>query len=190
MSRFDIDSHVLCGCPFFTYALILMYQSNTLKTKERKGDRAMLKKHNLVTSVLLIAIMVFGSFGAAFADTGSQGSTSSPNGEITPQYALDITLGTCRDSSTLGSTYVDATFSGIATSYTVTVTLQENYNGSWRTATGVSKTTDSISGKNSSDAFLMSSWNLQASKAYRIKAYIKDVVSGVTYTGTYYSDSF
>lgn len=150
----------------------------------------MLKKHSFITSILLIAVLVFGSVGAVFADTTPPAGAVLPNGGITPQYAVDIVLGTCRDSSTLGTTYVDARFSGIATSYTVTVTLQESYSGSWRTATGVSKTTDTKSGTNTSGTFFTSSWNLQASKAYRIKVYIKDVVSGVTYTGTYYSDSF
>lgn len=150
----------------------------------------MLKKHSLITSIVLIAVLVFGSFGAVFADTAPRGVTASPTGEITPQYAIDISLGTYRDSATLGTTYVDVTFSGVASSYTVTVTLQEHYNGSWRTATGVPKTTDSESGKNTIGTFFTSSWTLQASKAYRMKVYIKDVVNGVTYTTTCYSDSF
>lgn len=159
----------------------------------------MLHKHKLITSLLLIAALVFTSAGAVFADTTPQTSTqtivltpedTAAAGDVTPYYVYQIKIGTERISSTSGQTGAAVTFSGLASSYTIKATLQENYNGSWRTATGVSPTTDSTSGTNATSAMLVSTWTLQSSKAYRVSVYVKDVIGGTTYTGTYNSDSF
>ena len=91
----------------------------------------MLHKRKLITSLLLITALVFSCTGAVFADTAPQASAQAVGtqaaGDITPQYAYDITIGTDRVSGTCGDTYISVTFSGIASSYSITATLQESY---------------------------------------------------------------
>lgn len=124
--------------------------------------------------VLLVLVLVL-AFGAV----------SVVNAEV-----ASATIAVDRLSNTSSSVSARAGFDGLKDSVTCTLTLQEKYNGSWRTATGVSKKTVSLTKKNTATILLSTKFTLVKGKVYRIKAKFTDKDGSRTTSSTYYSGSF
>ena len=95
-----------------------------------------------------------------------------------------------RLSNTSASASASASFDGIKDSVKCTMTLQEKYNGSWRKATGVSKTSATKSKTDTSVILFSTKFTLKKGKVYRIKAKFTDKKGSRTTSSTYYSGSF
>lgn len=102
--------------------------------------------------VLLALVMVFGSVSVVSAYTS----------------AADVYAD--RTSNTSANIAADILYSSIVDTCTIKLTLQEKYNGSWRTATGVPVKTVSKTGKNVRRLSLAYKFTLTKGKVYRIKA--------------------
>lgn len=102
--------------------------------------------------VLLALVMVFGSVSivSAYGAAGNVYTNRTSNTSATVR--ADILYGTTVDTST------------------IKLTLQEKYNGSWRTATGVPVKTVSKTEKKDSSFTLAYRFTLLKGKVYRIKA--------------------
>lgn len=100
------------------------------------------------------------------------------------------TIGTTRISNTSGNVTAYAYFTAKASKAKCGIYLQEKYNGSWRTATGVSvtgyiKTVYDTRTINASKTF-----TLIKGKVYRAKIIFTDTNSNGTFTKTRYTGSF
>lgn len=102
--------------------------------------------------VLLALVMVFGSVSVVSA------------------YGAAANVHTNRTSNTSASVRADVTYSTLIDANTTKLTLQEKYNGSWRTATGVPVKTVSQTGRNDYSFTLVYKFTLVKGKVYRIKA--------------------
>lgn len=102
--------------------------------------------------VLLALVMVFGSVSVVSA------------------YAAAADVYTNRTSNTSASVAADVIYSTTVDTCTIKLTLQEKYNGSWRTATGVPVKTVSKTGKKARSFDLVYRFTLVKGKVYRIKA--------------------
>lgn len=100
------------------------------------------------------------------------------------------TIGADRLSSTSGNVTAYATFSGTATSATCYMYLQELYNGSWRTATGLTTTSYKKTVYNANSITAGKTFTLKSGKTYRAKIVFTDTIGGTTYTKTRYTGSF
>jgi len=119
-------------------------------------------------------------------------------GEILADEGLNIeqvkvstsNIGASRLSNTSGNVTAYAFFSQKATKAKCAIYLQEKYNGSWRTATGVSvtgyiKTVYDVNSITAGKTF-----TLVKGKVYRAKIVFTDTNSSGTFTKTRYTGSF
>ncbi|MGN0704538.1 MAG: hypothetical protein ACI4LD_08255, partial [Lentihominibacter sp.] len=118
--------------------------------------------------------------GTVTADAGED--LAGGDAGIAPMSVLSSYIGATRYSSTSGNISASASFDRKATSASCTITLQEKYNGSWRTATNVpvkiyKKTVSSANTISASRTF-----TLVKGTVYRAKICFIDKNS----TGTYY----
>lgn len=95
-----------------------------------------------------------------------------------------------RTSSTKGTVSAYAAFSGTATKAVCQIFLQESYNGSWRTATGLSTTSYSKTVYNTNSITANKTFTLISGKTYRAKIVFADTIGGTTYTKTRYTGAF
>ena len=100
------------------------------------------------------------------------------------------TISTDRLSNTSARVIADASFNGVKDSCSCKITLQEKYNGSWRTATGVTKKTASKSASHTASILFSTKFTLVKGKVYRVKVAFTDKEGSRTSTSTYYSGSF
>lgn len=121
----------------------------------------------------------------ATADAGSDTGL-----ELTPVKVTTGSAGASRHSGTSGSVTAYASFNAKATKASCTITLQEKYNGSWRTATGLPVKAYSKSVSNSYSIAASKTFTLKSGKTYRAKAYIIDTTSSGTYYKTIYTGAF
>lgn len=122
--------------------------------------------------VVLALVIVFGSVSVVSAYTSS--------------YEVYVN----RTSNTSAHTSADITYGVTVDSATNKMTLQEKYNGSWRTATGVSVKTVSRTKSNIRALTLPYTFTLAKGKVYRIKATFTSKKNGSTVTKTLYSNTF
>lgn len=109
---------------------------------------------------------------------------------IAPMSTTSSSFGVDRLSNTSGKAGAYAGFNKKATKATCTMTLQEKYNGSWRTATNVPVT---VYKKITYDTYSIAAsktFTLIKGKVYRVKFLITDTNSSGTYYLTKYSSSF
>lgn len=99
-------------------------------------------------------------------------------------------IGATRNSATSGTVSAYAMFSGTASKAICTIYLQESYNGSWRTATGLSVTSYSKTVYNANSISAGKTFTLKSGKTYRAKVVFSDTVNGTTYTKTRFTGSF
>lgn len=102
--------------------------------------------------LILALVVVFGSVSVASA------------------YGSAANVHTNRTSNTSVDVRADVTYSVPVDTCTIKLTLQEKYNGSWRTATGVPVKIVSKTGKKDYSFTLIYKFTLLKGKVYRIKA--------------------
>lgn len=95
-----------------------------------------------------------------------------------------------RHSPTSGSVDAYAAFSGTATKAVCQIYLQELYNGSWRTATGLTTTSYTKTVYNANSITAGKTFTLKSGKTYRAKIVFTDTIGGTTYTKTRFTGSF
>lgn len=100
------------------------------------------------------------------------------------------TIGVKRISNTSGKVTVAVNFNRTASSCSAKIVLQEKYNGSWRTATGVPVSTVIFKDKNVSHIFEGYTFTLRSGKVYRPKVTITDTRNSSSSSVTYYGASF
>ncbi len=130
-----------------------------------------MKKRRCLLAVLALVI-VFGSVSVASA------------------YTTVAEVRTSRTSNTSGRIISDVTYSTIVTTATIKMTLQEKYNGAWRTATGVPVKTVSQTKTNTRGFRLPYTLSLKKGKIYRIKSAFTSKKGTSTKTFTLYSGAF
>lgn len=131
-----------------------------------------MKKRRCILVVLALMV-VFGSVSVASA------------------YTMGVaTVYTNRTSNTSARVSADIIYSKTVKSATTKITLQEKYNGSWRTATGVPVKTVSKTKSNVTELILPYTLKLVKGKVYRIKAVFTNVYGGITTSQTLYSGAF
>lgn len=122
--------------------------------------------------VVLALVVVFGSVSVASAYTG---------------YA---TINANRTSNTSASISTYISYTTTVSSCTNKITLQEKYNGSWRTATGVPVTTAKRTKSNVSSLSYPYTFKLVKGKVYRVKVVFTSRKGSSTISKTYYSGTF
>lgn len=109
---------------------------------------------------------------------------------IASAYTSAANINTNRTSNTSANVRADITYNTTVDTCTIKMTLQEKYNGSWRTATGVSTKTVSKTKKKVTGLTLAYKFQLAKGKVYRVKTQFisKKGSSGITttrYTGSF-----
>lgn len=122
--------------------------------------------------IILALVIVFGSVSVASASV------------------INASINTNRTSNTAANISASATFNGVRDSCSCTITLQEKYNGAWRTAVGVPVKTVTRNKTKVASILLSYKYTLIKGKVYRAKATFKDKKGSTTTTSTYYSGSF
>ena len=117
-------------------------------------------------------------------------AVTSDGGSIAPQSTTSATAGASRLSSTSGSVSAYASFDKKATKATCTITLQEKYNGSWRTATGLSVYSYVKTEYNTYSVAASKTFTLKSGTVYRAKVVFADTNSSGTHYTTKYTGSF
>lgn len=145
-------------------------------------------------SFVLAAAMVLSMPAAMFAaelpgTVPAPGEIEAPE-DVAPASIDSYSVGTDRTSNTKAEISAYGTFDKTATTASCTIFLQEKYNGSWRTATGLSTTTyiKTVYGQNSIAAG--KTFTLLSGKTYRVKVVFQDTNSSGTHYKTVYSGSF
>lgn len=151
-------------------------------------------KKRLLTFIMAAA-MVLSMPTALFAaeqNTPEPGAAAvtSDGGAIAPQSTTTSDVGASRSSSTSGSVTAYASFDKKATKATCTITLQEKYNGSWRTATGLSVYSYTKAVYDSYYISAPKSFTLKSGTVYRAKVVFADTNSSGTHYTTRYTGSF
>lgn len=150
-------------------------------------------KKRLLTFVMAAA-MVLSMPTALFAaeqNTPEPGAvTAADGGMIAPQTTTSSDVGASRISSTSGSVSAYANFDQKAAKATCTIILQEKYNGSWRTATGLPAYSYVKSASNTYSIAASKTFTLKSGTTYRAKVVFTDTNSGGTYTKTRYTGAF
>lgn len=116
--------------------------------------------------------------------------TCTDGAEISPMSTTSVSAGASRISSTKGRVSVNASFSAKASTAKCAITLQEKYNGSWRTATGIPVISYIKTVNNAYSISASKTFTLKSGKVYRAKIVISDTISGSTYYRTSYTGSF
>lgn len=130
-----------------------------------------MKKRRLVIAILAL-VVVFGSVSVASA------------------YTTFATVATNRISNTSAEAAARVDHSITVKTATIKMTLQEKYNGSWRTATGVPVRTVSKTKSNTDGFMLTYTFTLKKGKVYRIKADCSGKRGTTTKINTVYSGAF
>lgn len=122
--------------------------------------------------LILALVVVFGSVSVASA------------------YAASANVHTNRTSNTSADVIADISYGATVDSCTIKMTLQEKYNGSWRTATGVPVKIVSKTEKKKHSFALAYRFTLVKGKVYRIKAQYTSSLGTSTTTLTRCTGSF
>lgn len=109
---------------------------------------------------------------------------------VVSAYTTAATVNANRTSNTSANVSADVTYSSVVDSCTIKITLQEKYNGSWRTATGVSVKTVSRTKANTRSLSLPYTFKLVKGKVYRIKGVFTSKKGTSSVSRTLYSGTF
>lgn len=145
---------------------------------------------------IFAATMVLSLPAAAFAadtptlPTEPIESEASVGGEASVMSVATSSVGTTRHNSTSGTVNAYATFTSKASKAVCVIYLQEKYNGSWRTATGLGTTLYTKTAYNCKSITAGKTFTLKSGKVYRAKVVFTDVINGVTSIKTRYTGSF
>lgn len=147
-------------------------------------------------SLLLAAIVVLSMPTALFAAETTEAKADaealavSNDVGISPMSTNSSTVGASRISSTSGSVSAHASFSAKASTAKCAITLQEKYNGSWRTATGLSVKSYVKTSYNCYSISASKTFTLKSGKVYRAKIVFTDTNSSGTSLKTCYTGAF
>ena len=145
---------------------------------------------------IFAAAMVLSLPAAAFAtDTPTLPidpieSGASVGGEASVMSVATSTISANRNSSTSGTVTAYAAFTSTASKSVCTIYLQEKYNGSWRTATGLGTTSYTKTAFNTNSISAGKTFTLKSGKVYRAKIVFTDTINGTIYTKTRFTGSF
>jgi len=145
---------------------------------------------------IFAAAMVLSLPAAAFAadtptlPTEPIESGASVGGDASVRSVSSSAVNTDRLSNTSGVVNAYASFSGTATKSVCIIYLQEKYNGSWRSATGLGTTSYTKTAYNCKSISAGKTFTLIKGKVYRAKVIFSATINGTTYTKTHYSGSF
>lgn len=130
-----------------------------------------MKKRRCILIVLALMV-VFGSVSVASA------------------YKSSSEIYVSRISNTSARVSADITYTTRVDKCTTKITLQEKYNGSWRTATGVPVKTVSRTKTNVQSLCVPYTLTLVKGKVYRIKAVFASQKGSTSISKTYHSGTF
>ena len=152
-------------------------------------------KKKLLSFALAAAMMLSMPTALFAAETSTAEPINNPGtctdgAEISPMSTTSATVGASRISSTKGSVSASASFSAKATTGKCAIMLQEKYNGSWRTATGIPVISYVKTVKNTYSISASKTFTLKSGKVYRAKIVFSDTISRSTYYRTYYTGAF
>lgn len=119
---------------------------------------------------------------AAISDGGD--SVVSARSTTTSQIGAD------RTSNTKATVTAYALFTGTASKAVCQIFLQEKYNGSWRSATGLSTNSYSKTVYNENSIAAAKTFTIKKGKVYRAKIVFIDTIKGSTSIKTRYTGSF
>lgn len=112
------------------------------------------------------------------------------DGGVSVMSVASSNIGADRTSNTSGKVSAYALFTGTASKAVCTIYLQEKYNGSWRSATGLSTTSYTKTVRNQNSISAGKTFTLISGKVYRAKVVFTDTINGSTSTKTRYTGSF
>ena len=150
-------------------------------------------KKRLMILVMAAALVLSLPMAVSAAELGGATdpvATAISEAEAGARSVSSSQIGADRLSSTSGKVSAYATFSGTATKAICTIYLQESYNGSWRTATGLSTTSYKKTVYNANSISAGKTFTLISGKTYRAQIVFTDTVNGTTYTKTRYTGAF
>ncbi|MBR6799397.1 MAG: hypothetical protein IKM63_04920 [Firmicutes bacterium] len=145
---------------------------------------------------IFTAAMVLSMPAAAFAaDTPTFPidpieSEATVGGDVSVMSVSNSTIGATRNSNVSGTVTAYAMFTNTASKSVCCIYLQEKYNGSWRTATGLGTTSYVKTAYNTNSISAAKTFTLIKGKVYRAKIVFNDTINGSTYTKTRYTGSF
>lgn len=117
-------------------------------------------------------------------------SGASIGGEASVMSVSTSVVNTDRLSNTSGTVSAYGAFSGTASRAVCQIYLQEKYNGSWRTATGLGTTSYTKTAYNTKSISAGKTFTLIKGKTYRAKVVFSATIGGTIYTKTHYSGAF
>ena len=117
-------------------------------------------------------------------------SEATVGGEASVMSVSTSYVNTDRLSNTSGKVTAYATFTKTASKAVCIIYLQEKYNGSWRTATGLGTTSYTKTAFNTNSITAGKTFTLISGKVYRAKVAVTDTINGTTSSKTHYSGSF
>lgn len=117
-------------------------------------------------------------------------SETTVGGDVSVMSVSSSVINTDRLSNTSGKVTAYAAFTKTASKAVCVIYLQEKYNGSWRTATGLGTTSYTKTAYNTNSITAGKTFTLISGKVYRVKVVFTDVINGTTYKQTRYSGSF
>lgn len=131
-------------------------------------------KKRIMICTLLVFVLVFSTTATSFASITS------------------ARLGATRHSNTSATATASATFSPLAYKCSVTMTLQEKHNGSWRKATGVPVRTVKRTKRDTTCILISYKFKLKKGKVYRTKVKFnsRDTKNGKSTPRTFASSPF
>lgn len=150
-------------------------------------------KKRLTIFILAAALVMSLPMAASAAEVPGASDpvvTAVEDGSNGTRSVASSNIGATRHSPTSGTVDAYAHFSGTATKAVCYIYLQESYNGSWRTATGVPTTLYTKTATNCNSIAASKTFTLVSGKTYRAKIVFTDTIGGTTYTKTRYTGSF
>lgn len=148
-----------------------------------------------ILSIIFAAAMMMSLPAAAFAADAPTVpidpiESSVVNDGVSVMSVSSTTVNTDRLSNTSGKVVAYGTFSSNASKAVCTIYLQEKYNGSWRTATGLGTTSYTKTAYNCNSITAGKTFTLKSGKVYRAKCVFSGIINGTTHTKTFFSGSF
>jgi len=152
-------------------------------------------KKKILTFVMAAAMVLAMPMASFAADTPTLPvdpieSEANIGGDASVMSVANSNIGATRHSSTSGTVNAYAAFTGTASKAVCVIYLQEKYNGSWRTATGLGTTSYTKTAYNTTSISAGKTFTLKSGKVYRAKIVFTDVINGVTSIKTRYTGSF
>ena len=144
----------------------------------------------IIAAAMAMSLPLAASAADLTTDSNLEQIEVSEDSGVSVMSVSTTSVGTSRLSNTSGSVSAYATFSSKATRAICTIYLQEKYNGSWRTATGLGTTSYTKTSYNCNSITSGKTFTLIKGKVYRAKVVFSCTIGGTLYTKTHYSGSF